>query len=85
MSDRFRIHKTDSSFLPWEMDYPDGFSDGPKDVACSTFDFAVAEFVEASQRQCPNCRKGAVVDTDYGWKCERCGTYDVAVDSEVSR
>lgn len=79
MSDRFRIHKTDAPVFPWAMDYPAGFSDGPCGVACSSFEFAVAEFVKAADRQCSMRLKGAVVDTHYGWKCEACGSYDVAV------
>ncbi|KWX66821.1 hypothetical protein [Mycobacterium sp. NAZ190054] len=81
MSDRFRIHKTDAPGFPWAMDYPDGFTapGGPLGVACTTFEYAVAEFIDAADRQCPMCRRGAVVDTDWGWECGACGSYDVAV------
>lgn len=82
-NDRFRIHKTGAPVFPWAMDYPAGFSDGPTGVACGSFETAVAEFIDAANRQCPTCRRGAVVDTDWGWKCEACGECDVAVGCEA--
>lgn len=85
MSDRFRIHKTGLPILPWAMDYPHGFSDGSIGEMCSSFINAVEAFVKASERQCPMCLKGAVVDTDWGWRCESCGTYDVAAGCVTPR
>lgn len=77
MPDRFRIQKTDDG--PWELVYPTSFdADGRSGQLCATFDEAVAAFIEAANRECPTCLKGAVVDTDWGWKCEACGSYDVA-------
>lgn len=79
MSERFRIHKTAAPCFPWAMDYPDGLSSGPLGEACSSFVVAVAAFIKASERQCPNCHRGAVVDRPWGWECRACGNYDVAV------
>ncbi len=80
MSDRFRIHKTESPVLPWVLDYPKGFADnGCVGIACSSFERAVAEFIDASERQCPTCGKGQVVDTEWGWECRACDSFDVAV------
>jgi hypothetical protein len=81
VSNRFRIHKIDGEHtFPWMMDYPDGFVEfgGPRGVACSRFSFAVDEFIRAAERQCPMCLRGAVVDTDWGWRCTACGASDVA-------
>lgn len=80
MSDKFRIHKTGAPHFPWAMDYPVGFRDDDRlGIACSTFEIAVAEFIDASELQCPDCGKGAVVDRSWGWECTACGSYDVAV------
>ncbi len=86
MPDRFRIRKLtpadpewDADF-PWLLEYPDGFSAEPNDGSqTQTFADAVRDFIWCSQRQCPMCGRGAVVDVDWGWKCHACGTYDVAV------
>jgi hypothetical protein len=81
MSDRFCIHKTNEG--PWEVCFPDGFDrDGRAGQLSATFEDAVATFAEAVNRECPMCLKGAVVDTDWGWECEACGCYDVAVGCE---
>lgn len=78
-TDRFRIHKTDAPVFPWRLSYPADFSVRLSGISCSSFDVAVAEFIAAANRQCPMCLRGAVVDTDWGWKCEACGAHDVAV------
>lgn len=44
---RFRIHKIDDGIFPWCMDYPEPREDGRIGISCSTFEFAVAEFVRA--------------------------------------
>ncbi|UXA06564.1 hypothetical protein KXD96_28280 (plasmid) [Mycobacterium sp. SMC-2] len=79
MSDRFRIHKTDDVGAgAWYLDYTAGFSDDSVGECWDTFAQAVTAFIAATEKRCPLCDKGAVVDTDYGWRCENCGTYDVA-------
>lgn len=84
MSDRFRISKTSpiGSIAPWYLEYPRGFDDHLKGMCCASFDDAVAAFIEAADRRCITCDKGAVVDTDWGWECEACGSYDVASGHE---
>jgi ribosomal protein L37AE/L43A len=82
MGDRFKIAKTDDGFH-WELHYPEGFDrDGRAAQMCRSFDEAVALLGRAMNVQCPMCLRGAVVDTDYGWKCEACESYDVAVGCE---
>lgn len=84
MSGKFHIHKTGDRPFPWAMDYPRGFSKpgGPIGEACSSFEIAVATFIAASEMQCPTCLRGAVVDTEWGWECKACGSYDVASGHE---
>lgn len=77
MSEKFRIHKFND--VSWHLDYPDGFSEFLAGESWDTFNQAVVAFIEASERQCPMCQRGAVVDTEWGWRCTACGAYDVAV------
>ncbi|OBH08958.1 hypothetical protein [Mycobacterium sp. E1747] len=79
MSDRFRISKTDDTAFPWALDYPTGFDEEVTGDQFITFDNAVAAFIEAVEFRCPNCLRGAVIDTDWGWVCKNCGSSDVAV------
>lgn len=62
----------------WILGYPDGFDSEYTCLLCPTFTDAVAEFITASESQCPQCLRGTVIDTDTGWKCTACGTYDIA-------
>lgn len=80
MPDRFRIFKENDTWRPWNLDYPDGFvGDSTVGECWNTFEEAVAAFIRRSEQQCPICQRGAVVDTDWGWKCENCGSFDIAV------
>jgi len=77
---KFRIRRKDGyHLLPWRLDYPGGFDELNTGKSFLTFDDAVEAFIEADQRRCPMCSKGAVVDTDWGWECQACGSNDVAV------
>lgn len=83
MSDRFKIyrerdHDSPSNWGFWVMDYPDGFDEFIDGECCLTFEEAIAAFIEASEKRCITCDKGAVVDTNWGWECTACGSYDVA-------
>lgn len=79
MSDKFRIYKHDDGYhLPWKVDYPAGFDEIESGAACDTFANAIAAFIEASERRCIMCDRGAVVDTLTGWECRSCGSYDTA-------
>ena len=51
MSTKFRIHKTGDPVLPWAMDYPEPRPDGRIGIACSTLAFAIAEFIDETERQ----------------------------------
>lgn len=83
MSDRFSITKSDGL---WWLTFPVGFDAyGRTGQAFDTFTHACAAFAHESAKQCPDCLRGAVVDTDYGWKCEACGNWDVAVCCEVPK
>lgn len=44
---KFRIHKTDALLFPWCMDYPEPREDGRVGIACSRFEYAVKEFINA--------------------------------------
>lgn len=78
MPERFRICKRAPGM--WELLFPAGFDRFGRASQCySTFENAVAAYVYEQQRECPMCLKGAVVDTDWGWQCEACGSCDVAV------
>lgn len=78
---RFRISKTGvDTLFPWELYYPVGFDDLVECDAFTTFDDAVVALQIAAEAQCPQCGRGEVIDTHYGWSCRSCGSYDVAVD-----
>ncbi|MCG7596336.1 hypothetical protein [Mycobacterium sp. PSTR-4-N] len=80
MSDKFTIYKIDDGYhLPWNVDYPTGFDENEDGAACETFEDAIAAFIEASERRCITCDRGAVEDRPWGWECTACGSYDVAV------
>lgn len=68
----------------WWLRYPDDFHEVWLGEVCATFADAVACFVEASERQCITCGRGAVVDTATGWECKACGSYDTAVGTSGS-
>jgi hypothetical protein len=77
MSNGFQISKHDDG--KWWLAYPIGFDYNKAGHAYDTHAQAAAALIQASQRQCPTCLKGDVVDTDWGWECENCGSNDVAV------
>jgi hypothetical protein len=79
MSDKFKISKTDHPERPWYLEYSDGFDEFRDGRTYPTFDDAADALVEAINRRCITCDRGAVVDTLTGWECTACGSYDVAV------
>ena len=82
MSAKFAITKTHSPWPGWWfLHYPPRFS-ASIGMLCPSFEDAVEQFIEASERRCPYCDRGAVVDTDWGWECRSCGSSDVAVGCE---
>ncbi|OIN81645.1 hypothetical protein [Mycobacterium malmoense] len=78
MSDRFQIVKADDQ-KTWALLYPDGFDTAADGEPCPSFTAAVDAFTACLERRCPQCGRGTVTDTEYGWKCRACGTYDIAI------
>lgn len=84
MRTKFEITKADAANF-WILTYPDAFDEHTNYRMFPTFAQTVAAFIQASEAQCPICLRGAVVDTDWGWECEACGSYDVAVGCQAPR
>lgn len=80
MSDKFRITKPTGA-TGWLLLYPRDFDPPAGGIVCPSFRGAVYAFIEASERQCPSCGRGAVEDTPTGWECQNCGNFDTAASA----